>query len=204
MVALDRAKLLDDAIVLYASDNGGCYRSGGLNGPYRGTKHSLFEGKRGTSHRQGAREDTDGCLPILLAQGRGASTGMHSSSTTAFPLPPAPSPLQLPLLLLLPLLTLLPLCSSSLAGGVRAPAFLWSRRLARELRGREYPHPFHVTDVLPTLLAAVGHDLRPDRTCVEATRAGEPAAGARSHAWMDACVLTSGCHGGPARCVWGG
>jgi hypothetical protein len=44
---LEEEDLLEDSIIVYASDNGGCYRSGGQNAPLRGTKHYLFEGKAG-------------------------------------------------------------------------------------------------------------------------------------------------------------
>lgn len=42
--ALDDNGMLEHSIVIFASDNGGCYGSGGKNGPLRGTKGSLFEG----------------------------------------------------------------------------------------------------------------------------------------------------------------
>lgn len=44
ITALDDTGMLDTTIVLFASDNGGCYNSGGKNGPLRGTKATLFEG----------------------------------------------------------------------------------------------------------------------------------------------------------------
>lgn len=34
----------DNAYIIFSSDNGGCYSSGGRNGPLRGTKGSMFEG----------------------------------------------------------------------------------------------------------------------------------------------------------------
>jgi arylsulfatase A-like enzyme len=36
--------IADNTYIIFASDNGGCYKSGGQNGPLRGTKGSLFEG----------------------------------------------------------------------------------------------------------------------------------------------------------------
>ena len=36
--------MLKDSIIFYASDNGGCFKSGGYNNPYRGTKSTNFEG----------------------------------------------------------------------------------------------------------------------------------------------------------------
>jgi arylsulfatase A-like enzyme len=42
--ALDAKGILDNTFIIFASDNGGCYLSGGKNGPLRGTKGSLFEG----------------------------------------------------------------------------------------------------------------------------------------------------------------
>ena len=44
-MALEEAGLLDNSLIAYASDNGACYRSGGNNAPYRGTKHYTFEGR---------------------------------------------------------------------------------------------------------------------------------------------------------------
>jgi arylsulfatase A-like enzyme len=43
--ALREKDILDNTYIIFASDNGGCYMSGGQNGPLRGTKGSLFEGK---------------------------------------------------------------------------------------------------------------------------------------------------------------
>jgi membrane-anchored protein YejM (alkaline phosphatase superfamily) len=43
--ALDDKGILDNTYIIFTSDNGGCYMSGGRNGPLRGTKGSLFEGK---------------------------------------------------------------------------------------------------------------------------------------------------------------
>jgi arylsulfatase A-like enzyme len=42
--ALDTAGMLDNTLVVFASDNGGCFYGGGKNGPLRGTKATLFEG----------------------------------------------------------------------------------------------------------------------------------------------------------------
>ena len=36
--------MMDNTLVVLASDNGGCPSSGGSNFPYRGFKHTLFEG----------------------------------------------------------------------------------------------------------------------------------------------------------------
>jgi len=42
--ALVEREMLDNSFIIFASDNGGCYGSGGKNGPLRGTKGTLFEG----------------------------------------------------------------------------------------------------------------------------------------------------------------
>ena len=42
--ALDEAGQLDNTYIIFTSDNGGCYSSGGKSGNYRGTKGSLWEG----------------------------------------------------------------------------------------------------------------------------------------------------------------
>ncbi|CAN0500324.1 unnamed protein product, partial [Laminaria digitata] len=36
--------MLDNTLVVLASDNGGCPSGGGSNYPYRGFKHTMFEG----------------------------------------------------------------------------------------------------------------------------------------------------------------
>ena len=36
--------MMDNTLVVLASDNGGCPSAGGSNFPYRGFKHTLFEG----------------------------------------------------------------------------------------------------------------------------------------------------------------
>ncbi|CAM9346631.1 unnamed protein product, partial [Laminaria digitata] len=41
---LDAMGMLDNTLVVLASDNGGCPSSGGSNYPYRGFKHTMFEG----------------------------------------------------------------------------------------------------------------------------------------------------------------
>jgi arylsulfatase A-like enzyme len=42
--ALNKAGQSDNTYLIFASDNGGCYSSGGRNAPLRGTKGSLWEG----------------------------------------------------------------------------------------------------------------------------------------------------------------
>ena len=42
--AVDDAGQLDNTYIIFTSDNGGCYKSGGRNGPLRGNKGTLFEG----------------------------------------------------------------------------------------------------------------------------------------------------------------
>lgn len=44
METLEEGGWLDNAIIVVASDNGGCPGSGGINYPYRGEKKSMFEG----------------------------------------------------------------------------------------------------------------------------------------------------------------
>ena len=41
---LDAMGMLDNTLVVLASDNGGCPSAGGSNYPYRGFKHTMFEG----------------------------------------------------------------------------------------------------------------------------------------------------------------
>lgn len=41
---LDDVGMMNDTLVIVASDNGGCPSSGGSNFPFRGFKHTLFEG----------------------------------------------------------------------------------------------------------------------------------------------------------------
>lgn len=41
---LDGLGILNDALLVLASDNGGCPDGGGSNYPFRGIKHTLFEG----------------------------------------------------------------------------------------------------------------------------------------------------------------
>jgi arylsulfatase A-like enzyme len=48
--ALEDKGVLNNTYIIFASDNGGCYLSGGKNGPLRGTKGSLFEGKNTHTH----------------------------------------------------------------------------------------------------------------------------------------------------------
>jgi arylsulfatase A-like enzyme len=42
--ALGDKGILDNSYIIFASDNGGCFLSGGKNGPLRGTKGALFDG----------------------------------------------------------------------------------------------------------------------------------------------------------------
>jgi arylsulfatase B/arylsulfatase I/J len=42
--ALENKGIADFTFIIFASDNGGCFTSGGKNGPLRGTKGSLYEG----------------------------------------------------------------------------------------------------------------------------------------------------------------
>ncbi|CAN0465058.1 unnamed protein product, partial [Laminaria digitata] len=42
--ALNDVGLLDNAVIVLASDNGACPIRGGSNYPYRGFKHTMFEG----------------------------------------------------------------------------------------------------------------------------------------------------------------
>ena len=42
--ALDDMGMMDNTLVVIASDNGGCPSGGGSNFPFRGFKHTLFEG----------------------------------------------------------------------------------------------------------------------------------------------------------------
>ena len=41
---LDDIGMMDNTLLVVASDNGGCPAEGGSNFPYRGFKHTLFEG----------------------------------------------------------------------------------------------------------------------------------------------------------------
>ena len=41
---LEESGMMDNTYFIFASDNGGCYSAGGKNGPYRGTKGTIFEG----------------------------------------------------------------------------------------------------------------------------------------------------------------
>ena len=41
---LDQKGMLSNSVIIFSSDNGGCFGSGGKNGPLRGTKGSMFEG----------------------------------------------------------------------------------------------------------------------------------------------------------------
>ena len=41
---LDKTGMLSNTVIIFSSDNGGCFGSGGKNGPLRGTKGSMFEG----------------------------------------------------------------------------------------------------------------------------------------------------------------
>ena len=43
--ALEDVGQLDNTYIIITSDNGGCYEAGGKNGPLRGSKGSLYEGK---------------------------------------------------------------------------------------------------------------------------------------------------------------
>lgn len=52
---------VDNTYVVFTSDNGGCYASGGFNGPLRGTKGSLFEG--------GIKVDAFIASPLLTQSG---------------------------------------------------------------------------------------------------------------------------------------
>lgn len=44
MEELDAIGMMDNTLLVVASDNGGCPAYGGSNFPYRGFKHTLFEG----------------------------------------------------------------------------------------------------------------------------------------------------------------
>ena len=69
---LESTDMMDNTYVIFASDNGGCYLSGGKNGPLRGTKGSLFEG--------GVRVDAFIYSPVLIPeawQGSRYSNMMH-------------------------------------------------------------------------------------------------------------------------------
>lgn len=44
MGELDDMGMLDNTLLVLASDNGGCPAYGGSNYPFRGFKHSMFEG----------------------------------------------------------------------------------------------------------------------------------------------------------------
>lgn len=61
---MDAQGMLDNTVVIFASDNGGCYGAGGKNGPQRGTKGSLFEG--------GIRVDSFMWSPLLPSDLRGS------------------------------------------------------------------------------------------------------------------------------------
>lgn len=41
---LESKGVLDNTYIIFASDNGGCIKCGGRNGPLRGSKGTLFEG----------------------------------------------------------------------------------------------------------------------------------------------------------------
>lgn len=41
---LESMGMMDNTLLVIASDNGGCPSGGGSNYPYRGMKHTLFEG----------------------------------------------------------------------------------------------------------------------------------------------------------------
>lgn len=42
--ALESRKIMENSIIIYSSDNGGCHYAGSYNAPLRGGKHYLFEG----------------------------------------------------------------------------------------------------------------------------------------------------------------
>jgi arylsulfatase A-like enzyme len=58
--ALDTNGMMDNTIVIFASDNGGCYCGGAKNAPFKGSKASLFEG--------GSKVDAFIYSPTLLAE----------------------------------------------------------------------------------------------------------------------------------------
>ena len=55
--------MMDNTYFIFASDNGGCYSAGGKNGPYRGTKGTIFEG--------GTKVDAFIYSPLLKESQRG-------------------------------------------------------------------------------------------------------------------------------------
>lgn len=75
--ALDDNDMLDNSIVVFASDNGGCYRSGGINSNLRGTKGSLFEG--------GSKVDAFLYSPEILWKTAGKTYGNLFHVTDWFP-----------------------------------------------------------------------------------------------------------------------
>jgi Sulfatase len=74
---MERYGLMDNAYVIFASDNGGCYSAGGKNGPLRGTKGSLFEG--------GTKVDAFVYSPLLEAKNKGATYDNLMHVTDWFP-----------------------------------------------------------------------------------------------------------------------
>lgn len=88
--ALDDAGMIDNTVILFSSDNGGCYGAGGKNGPLRGTKGSLFE------------------------------------------------------------------------GGTKVDAFIWSPMLPSHSQGIVYNGLFHITDMMPTILAITNTNFSPE------------------------------------------
>jgi len=61
--ALEEKGQIDNSVIIFASDNGGCYGAGGKNGPLRGTKGSLFEG--------GTRIDSFFWSPLIPSSAQG-------------------------------------------------------------------------------------------------------------------------------------
>jgi arylsulfatase A-like enzyme len=65
--------MMDNTYFIFASDNGGCYSAGGKNGPFRGTKGTIFEG--------GTKVDAFVYSPLLASSQQGTQFNglMHVS-----------------------------------------------------------------------------------------------------------------------------
>ena len=75
---LDGMGMLQNTLVVLASDNGGCPSVGGSNYPYRGFKHTLFEG--GVRTPAFVYSKSDSIIPLEVCRVKSIVCRFHSNA----------------------------------------------------------------------------------------------------------------------------